>query len=86
MGPSLQWSGEASSGETGNYRRLSDKLADGDIERKKADAEQDKRENAANFAREERERKIAFMENMPDDTPAGKVHPGRRDTNNSIHS
>jgi len=73
MGPSLQWSGEASGGETGNYRRLSDKLVDGDIERKKADAEQENRENASSLAREERERKIKFMEDMPEDTPAGKV-------------
>ena len=71
---SLQWSGEASGGETGNYRRLSDRLKDADIEQKKADEEQYKREHASEMARQEHEATIAFMESMPDDTPAGMVN------------
>jgi hypothetical protein len=67
------FSGWAASRQPAPARKLSDRLADGDIERKKAEDEQFKRENAANFAREERARKIAFMDNMPENTPAGKV-------------
>mmetsp|Transcript_28795 Transcript_28795/g.64355 ORF Transcript_28795/g.64355 Transcript_28795/m.64355 type:complete len:412 (-) Transcript_28795:237-1472(-) len=73
MGPSLQWSGEASSGETGNYRKLSDKLNEGDIERRKNEEEAFQRENAMALAREAKEKKIRFMEEMPDSTPAGRV-------------
>mmetsp|Transcript_42993 Transcript_42993/g.115876 ORF Transcript_42993/g.115876 Transcript_42993/m.115876 type:complete len:349 (-) Transcript_42993:479-1525(-) len=54
-------------------RKLGDALADGDIERKKAEQEAFERENAMQFAREERQRKIDFMVNMPDTTPAGRV-------------
>merc|ERR1719440_2484016 len=52
---------------------LGDALKDGDIERKKAEEEAFQRENAIQFAREERARKIAHMEEMDDSTPAGKV-------------
>jgi hypothetical protein len=74
-GPSLDYNPEKykDEGSAGNFRKLSEKLADGDIERKKAEEEQLARENAVQLAREERQRKIEFMESVPDDTPAGKV-------------
>jgi len=74
-GPSLTYNPDKYKDEanSGNFRKLSDKLKDGDIERKKAEEEQALRENALNFAREERRRKIEFMNTMPDDTPAGRV-------------
>lgn len=58
---------------SGNMRRLGDALKDGDIERKKSEAEQDQRDRAHEIAREKRAEKVAFMADMPDDTPAGAV-------------
>jgi probable Rubsico expression protein CbbX len=74
-GPSLDYNPDkyADESNAGNFRKLGDALQDGDIERKKALKEQEERENKMEFDREERRRKIAFMENMPDATPAGKV-------------
>jgi len=74
-GPSLDYNPEKYSDEAnaGNFRKLSDALKDGDIERKKAEEEALARENAIQLAREERLRKIAHMEEMDDSTPAGKV-------------
>jgi len=72
-GPGLQYSGDVSAGEQGNYRKLSDKLNEADIDRRKAEEEAFQRENAMQLAREEKERKIAFMKEMPDNTPAGRV-------------
>merc|ERR1740127_375656 len=74
-GPGLDYNPDKYKDEAnaGNMRKLGDALKDGDIERKKAEEEQFARENAMQFAREERQRKIAFMRDMPDSTPAGKV-------------
>jgi probable Rubsico expression protein CbbX len=74
-GPSLDYNPDKYKDEAnaGNSRKLGDALKDGDIERKKAEEEMLARENALQFAREERQRKIDFMADMPDDTPAGKV-------------
>jgi len=58
---------------SGNFRKLSDALTSGDIERKIAEEEALRRENAMQFAREQKEKKIKFMNDMPDNTPAGKV-------------
>ena len=57
----------------GNYGRLSDKLKEADVERRLEQEEIDKRENAAKFAREARERKIALLRDIPDDIKAGTV-------------
>lgn len=63
----------ADEANAGNFRRMSQALADGDIERKKAEEEAIARENAAEFARQERIRKIKFMQDMPEHTEAGRV-------------
>ena len=78
-GPSLQYNPEkfTDKANAGNFRKLSDALKDGDIERKLADEAQYKREQAMEFAREERRRKIAFMDSVPDDTVVGKVRARR---------
>uniref|UniRef100_A0A7S2IX56 AAA+ ATPase domain-containing protein n=1 Tax=Haptolina brevifila TaxID=156173 RepID=A0A7S2IX56_9EUKA len=60
-------------GNQGNYRKLSDKLQEADIERRLEQEEIDKRENAAKMMREMRERRISLMQNIPDETPAGTV-------------
>jgi probable Rubsico expression protein CbbX len=74
-GPSLEYNPDKYSDEAnaGNFRKLGAALQDGDIERKKAEEEAYARENAMAFAREERQRKINFMQDMADTTPAGKV-------------
>jgi hypothetical protein len=74
-GPSLEYNPDKFKDEanSGNFRKLSDKLKDGDIERKKAEEEALQRENALEFARLARQKKIDFMKDMPDNTPAGKV-------------
>jgi len=74
-GPSLDYNPDkyADEANSGNFRKLSAALTDGDIERKKAAKEQEERENKMEYDRQERLRKIAFMEDMPDNTPAGKV-------------
>ena len=51
--------------------RLRDRLNEADTERRKDEDAADLRERAAEIAREERLQKIAYMENMPDETPAG---------------
>uniref|UniRef100_A0A7S2SBU4 AAA+ ATPase domain-containing protein n=1 Tax=Rhizochromulina marina TaxID=1034831 RepID=A0A7S2SBU4_9STRA len=74
-GPGLDYNPDQYSDEAnaGNFRKLSQALEDGDIERKKAEQEALERENAMENARLERERKINFMKEMPDSTPAGRV-------------
>ena len=59
--------------EAGNYGRLSDKLKAADIERRLEEEEIYKRENAAQIAREARERKIMLLREIPDETKAGTV-------------
>jgi len=53
--------------------RLSEKLNEADIERRKAADAAELRERAADIVREERAAKIKLMEDMPEDTPAGSV-------------
>jgi len=61
------------SGESGNFRKLSDKLKEADIERRMQDEAATMREEAVQRAREERERKVALLQNIPDGTKAGTV-------------
>ena len=56
-----------------NYGRLSDKLKEADIERRLEEEEIYKRENAAQIAREAKERKIELLNAIPDATAAGTV-------------
>ena len=51
--------------------RLRDRLNEADTERRKEQDAAAARERAAEIAREERPAKIAYMENMAEDTPAG---------------
>jgi hypothetical protein len=50
---------------------LRDRLAEADVDRRKAADAADQRERAAEIKREERQKKIDYMVNMPDSTPAG---------------
>jgi hypothetical protein len=54
-----------------NYKKLSQALNDADIERRKEKEEAEARERAAEIRREERLRKIQYMNDMPDSQPAG---------------
>jgi len=71
QGPSLQWDGTDTT--TSGAKKLSQALADADIDRKKAVEEAERRSKWQELAREEKLKKIAFMKEMPDDTPAGSV-------------
>lgn len=51
--------------------RLRDRLNEADTERRKDEDAAAARERAAEIAREERLAKIAYMNNMAEDTPAG---------------
>jgi len=51
--------------------RLRDRLNEADTERRKEEDAAAARERAAEIAREERIAKIAYMNNMAEDTPAG---------------
>jgi len=51
--------------------RLRERLAEADVERRKSEEEALARERAAEIRREERLKKIAYMRDMPDSTPAG---------------
>jgi probable Rubsico expression protein CbbX len=73
QGPSLQYQGGQDADNDSNYRKLGDALNVADIERRKNEEEAHKRENKMQYDREERQRKIDYMVNMPDDMPAGKV-------------
>eukprot|EP00523_Entomoneis_sp_CCMP467_P002889 CAMPEP_0168744850 /NCGR_PEP_ID=MMETSP0724-20121128/14308_1 /TAXON_ID=265536 /ORGANISM="Amphiprora sp., Strain CCMP467" /LENGTH=412 /DNA_ID=CAMNT_0008792531 /DNA_START=39 /DNA_END=1277 /DNA_ORIENTATION=+ len=53
--------------------RLRERLNDADTERRKSEEEAEARERAAEIRREERLKKIAYMNDMPDDQPAGTV-------------
>jgi ATP-dependent Lon protease len=53
--------------------RLRDRLNEADTERRKEEDAAAMRERAAEIAREERIAKIAYMNDMPDDTAAGTV-------------
>jgi probable Rubsico expression protein CbbX len=56
-----------------NYRRLSDKLKEADIQARLDREEADRRERASEIRREERQAKIQFMNDMPDDKTVGSV-------------
>jgi len=71
-GKSLEFTGGNDPNEKNN-RRLRDRLKDADTERRKAQEAAEARERAAEMRREERLRKIAYMNDMPDDRPAGTV-------------
>lgn len=55
--------------------RLRDRLNEADTERRKSEEEALARERAAEMRREERLKKIQYMTDMPDDTPAGTGKP-----------
>lgn len=71
-GPSLEYVGGTDPNESNNVR-LSDALQEADTERRKAREAAEQRERAAEMRREERLRKIAYMQDMPDSQPAGTV-------------
>lgn len=54
-----------------NTVRLGERLMEADTERRKDADEADQRERAAEIRREVRQAKIAYMMDMPDNTPAG---------------
>jgi hypothetical protein len=68
---SLEFGGGGEDPNSANYGRLRDKLNEADIERRKDRDAADQRERAHEIRREERQKKIDFMKNMPDNTPAG---------------
>jgi len=71
---SIQYSENAEEKDSGaNYGRLRDKLNEADVDRRKIEEEAKNRERAAEMKREERLKKIAYMNDMPDATPAGTV-------------
>merc|ERR1719454_2582377 len=72
-GPGLQAGDNSMDPGAGNYGRLSDKLKAADVERRLEEEEIFKRENAAQIAREARERKIMLLREIPDETKAGTV-------------
>jgi probable Rubsico expression protein CbbX len=71
-GPSLEYTGGTDPNNK-NYVKLTDALQEADTERRKAREEAEARERAAELRREERLRKIAYLNDMPDDKPAGTV-------------
>ncbi|GAX10130.1 hypothetical protein FisN_3Lh322 [Fistulifera solaris] len=70
--PSIQWGGNDSDPNAKTIR-LRERLNEADTERRKAEEEALQRERAAEIRREERMRKIAYMQQMPDNQPAGTV-------------
>jgi len=71
-GPSLQYTG-GTDPNNANYVKLSQALNAADTERRKAQEEAEARERAAEIRREERQKKIDYMRNMPDSQAAGTV-------------
>ena len=73
-GPSLEYTGGTDPNNK-NLKQgtLDERLQAADTERRKAEEAAAARERAAEFAREERLAKIAYMKNMPDHQPAGTV-------------
>jgi probable Rubsico expression protein CbbX len=69
---SLEYTG-GSDPNNKNYSKLSEKLNEADIERRKIAEEAERRERAAEIRREERLAKIQYMHDMPDSQPAGTV-------------
>jgi len=60
-------------GNQNNYRKLSDRLKEADVERRKEEEEAFARENAIQLKREAKERKVMLMKTIPDETRAGTV-------------
>lgn len=69
-GKSLEYTG-GDDPNSANYGKLRDRLQEADTERRKAAEEADARERAAEIRREERLKKIQYMQEMPDSQPAG---------------
>lgn len=69
-GPSLEWNGNVDD-PNAKVVRLRDRLNEADTERRKDKEAAEARERAAEIRREERLRKIKYMEEMPDSTQAG---------------
>jgi len=67
---SLEWGGNVNDPNAKTVR-LRDRLQEADTERRKESEEAEKRERAAEIRREERQKKIDYMNSMPDNTPAG---------------
>jgi len=73
-GKSLDYVGGTDPNEKNNKKgTLEERLQEADTERRKAREAAEARERAAEIAREERLKKIAYMQEMPDNTPAGTV-------------
>jgi probable Rubsico expression protein CbbX len=73
MQQSLMPGDNSMSPEAGNYGRLSDKLKEADLERRMEEEAVQMREEAMMRAREERARKVALLNEIPDATKAGTV-------------
>merc|ERR1719253_1619989 len=71
-GKSLEYTG-GNDPNSKNYSKLSEKLQEADTERRKIQEEAERRERAAEIRREERLAKIKYMNDMPEDQPAGTV-------------
>jgi probable Rubsico expression protein CbbX len=71
-GKSLEWGGNEGD-PSAKTVRLRDRLQEADTERRKAEEAALARERAAEIRREERQKKIHYMQSMPDNTPAGTV-------------
>ena len=70
---SIQFNEEAGDTATSGSGRLAEKLNEADIERRKIAEEAERRERAAEIRREERLAKIQYMNDMPENQPAGTV-------------
>lgn len=84
-GKSLEWGGNDSDPNAKTVR-LRDRLNEADTERRKVQEEAERRERAAEIAREERLKKIAYMQGMPDSTPAGTGESNEGIWNDSTES
>jgi hypothetical protein len=69
-GKSLEWGGNVND-PNAKVVRLRDRLNEADVERRKDEEAALARERASEIRREERLKKIAYMQGMPDSTPAG---------------
>lgn len=69
-GKSIEWGGNDNDPNAKTIR-LRDRLNEADTERRKEREAAEARERAAEIRREERLKKIAYMNEMPDSTPAG---------------
>lgn len=67
---SIEWGGNDNDPNAKTIR-LRDRLNEADTERRKEQEAAEARERAAEIRREERLKKIAYMQEMPDETPAG---------------